>query len=436
MRSDTGDSGAYPRVLFVTPHAFNRISGGGITFSNLFGGWPAERLATAHDDTMLVSDDVCSRYFRLGANEIRKWGGGGAAAAPAESPVLPSPESPSVASKLTRAASRLVFGDGRPQTGQLTAELENWIEDFDPEVLYTILGSNGLMQLVEQICDRFELPLVVHMMDDWPESAFRKGLLGPWQRHRLLDLVSGLMSRASVRMAISDAMRDAYEHRYGAPFMTFQNTVDVGKWSRLAKREPDIGKPARVVYAGSIYTNAQSLSLIECAQAVAALSDAGRSIALDIYSPQSLAAPFRDRLEIHPCIRLHPPLSEDAEFFPTIARADVLLMPVNFDAETVRFIRYSMPTRVPAYLSIGTPILAYGPPQTAQIAYAKHAGWGWVVERQSAELLRDGLCRLLDDMSLRQRLSERAIATASANHDRSTVALRFRQALADAADRA
>src|SRR3546814_20737257 len=60
----------HPRVLFVTPHAFNRVTGGGITFSSLFRGWPADRLATAHSDPEPTSDDVCRLYFRLGPAQI------------------------------------------------------------------------------------------------------------------------------------------------------------------------------------------------------------------------------------------------------------------------------------------------------------------------------------------------------------------------------
>ena len=60
----------YPRVLFVTPVAFNRISGGGITFSSLFRGWPKEALATVHNDPQSTTDDVCERYFVLGAGEL------------------------------------------------------------------------------------------------------------------------------------------------------------------------------------------------------------------------------------------------------------------------------------------------------------------------------------------------------------------------------
>src|SRR6202035_124025 len=60
----------FPRVLFVTPAAFNHLTGGGVTFSNLFAGWPKDRIATAHNDMVPTSHDVCDRYFVLGRAEI------------------------------------------------------------------------------------------------------------------------------------------------------------------------------------------------------------------------------------------------------------------------------------------------------------------------------------------------------------------------------
>ncbi len=103
---------------------------------------------------------------------------------------------------------------------------------------------------------------------------------------------------------------------------------------------------------------------------------------LTIVTPREHAARLGARLALDPVIRFELPIDEDEAFFRRIATADALLLPVNFSDESVRFIRYSMPTKVPAYLTVGTPILAYGPTETAQVNYARKAGWGELVTRQ------------------------------------------------------
>ena len=90
-----------------------------------------------------------------------------------------------------------------------------------------------------------------------------------------------------------------------------------------------------------------------------------------------------------------------------------------------------MPTKVPAYLASGTPILVYGPPEAAQVAYAEREGWGLVVNRRNPQALDAAIAALQTDNSLRQRLSARARSLA-ANHDIRHVRRQFQDLLIQA----
>jgi hypothetical protein len=61
----------YPRVLIVGP-TFDMVTGGGITLTNLFQGWPPDKLALASSDPCLVDPPPAAHQFRLGAEE-RPW---------------------------------------------------------------------------------------------------------------------------------------------------------------------------------------------------------------------------------------------------------------------------------------------------------------------------------------------------------------------------
>ncbi|MBT3361376.1 MAG: hypothetical protein HN403_17270 [Rhodospirillales bacterium] len=424
----------YPRVLFITPHAFNKVSGTGITFTNLFFGWPKDRIATVHDDCQPVTYEVCDRFYRLGPQEIRKFGGtlANRETLPKASNACGETQSAPLHIQALQSAKNLIFGDGLPQSGLLSLNLETWIEDFKPDVIFTILGSIGLMEVVEKIQARYNLPLIVHMMDDWPSVQFQKGLLGPFQRRRMAGLVRRLMDRSEIRMGICDSMCRAFEERYGGRFVPFQNTVDVDKWHRSARDPSHLNDPIRVVYAGSVYPNAQLTSLRDCCRAVAELCDDGYAIQAEIYSP-SLTKESREILGEHPAIHFNGALTDDRSFFDTIGSSDILLMPSNFDNESVNFIRYSMPTRVPAYLAVGMPILVYGSPVVAQVQYACEFGWGLVVSNQGSEALKNGIVRLINDIDLRRRLSAAALSTARERHDASILRDQFRDEISTAA---
>lgn len=430
----TRDPNERPRVLFVTPASFNHLTGGGVTFSNLFAGWPNDRLATIHNDSVPTTSDVCSRYFVLGRNEIelvpplnlvRMWRDRKRAEDVASGTAAPLPSNDAPGGLIGR-----IQGDSAPQMATLSDELVRWIRDFRPDVMFTILGSNAIMSLVAQIRRRFDLPTIVHMMDDWPSAIYVKGVFAPLERARMRSLLTDNLRNAAATLGIGDAMCGAFSQRYGRPFVAFQNCVDIERWMPLARTHAGLhGKPLNVLYFGSVLPNAQLQSLEEICQSVARLNTGGLEVRLSISSPSSYIAPYLDRLIVHPAISYISPTQDDAQFFRSLADADALLLPVNFDEDSVTFIRYSMPTKVPAYLASGTPVLVYGPRGVAQVDYALEQGWGHVVSERDAGALGAGLREVLENATLRERLRQRAQAVASVRHDSATVRTAFQNLL-------
>jgi len=187
-----------------------------------------------------------------------------------------------------------------------------------------------------------------------------------------------------------------------------------------------------LLYVGSIFPNAQLDSLIECTQAIAELNDEGFPAQLRIATSTANGARFGSRLTRHRSTILDTANTDDEAFFRNLADADALLLPVNFDPASVDFIRYSMPTKVPAYLNSGTPVLAYGSSETAQMRYAAGSGWGLTVSERSPERLKAAMKRIVTDMSLRQSLSDAARAAAIA-HDARSIRAAFRDILRQSA---
>jgi len=423
----------YPRILFITPAAFNRVTGGGITFTNLFKGWPKDSIATLHTDTVPVSDETCERYYRISENEIY--------------PIPPlnlvrrtvntvSSNAAIVPQNGRKSALHtvkdLIFGDGLPETGVLSPQLERWIAEFRPTVIYTPLGPNGMMKIIQAIRDRFSLPVVIHIMDDWQSAIYRGGILSWIQRRTMRRLITDLVTNAAVCLSICDRMGEVYSIQYGVPFHSFQNTIDVDRWAPPPGAR-SLGHPIRVLYTGSILPFAQLDSLAACCNAVAQLHHDGWDIRLDIHSPGFQTAGIEDRLLVCDAIHLAETIADDSLYFSTLAQADVLLLPANFDAHSMAYVGLSMPTKVPSYLTSGTPILVYGPAQLAQVDYATREGWGLVIDTQDFDQLKLGLKRIIEDNSLRDTLSRRAQAVAQDRHNAETVRTAFQTALQHAA---
>jgi glycosyltransferase involved in cell wall biosynthesis len=421
-----------PRVLFVAPNAFNASTGAGVTFSNLFHGWPKDRLATAHNDPVPTTDDVCAQYFVLSHAEVRRrWPFHWAATAVASRDAANGTAS-SAASRWARRIKQRVFGDGLPEIAAISPALARFIDAFRPQLLYTILGGAGIVDLVDQIRTRWRLPLVVHVMDDWRDSVYGHGWLSGWQRRRLNQRIDALIRLARARIGICDTMAEAFAREYGVPFAAFQNAVDSAQWP-AARQDMTPTDTPRLLYSGSMLPFAQVEAVVETAQAVAALAAEGMPIHFDIHCPPAQAAACRDQLALGPSVRVLPPFARWTDYIASMAAADALLLPVSFDPVSRRFVRYSMPTKVPEYLMSGTPVLVYGPAGVAQVEYARRDGWGHVIPRQDRSALVDGLRRIMSDMSLRRELSARARATATERHDAVAVRTGFRRLIVDAA---
>lgn len=430
----------YPRVLFVTPVAFNPYAGGGATFSSLFQGWPKDQLATIHNDPNPSPTDTCDRYFVLGADELdlitpfnhlRRLARSKTTRLPAVGAVT---QAPSQRSLILNRLRQSLFGDSIPERARLSPALRRYISDYQPQVLYTILGSNGMMSLIDDIRREFDLPLVVHIMDDWATSAHRHGLFAPLERIRMLRWLTHMFSVAESCLGISDMMCEAFAARYARPFTPFQYALDTERWRPLTKSSLGARERPVFLYVGSIFPNAQLESLMDCARAIAELNAEGFPAQLNIISSANNLSRFGSRLAIDSSIQLSAPIEDEQKFFKTLADADALLLPVNFDSASVDFIRYSMPTKVPAYLISGSPSLVYGPEEVAQVRYARDAGWGHTVCERSIEQLKRAMRRIVQDIALRQQLVRNA-ETAVERHDIARVRSAFQDVLRNAAGR-
>ncbi len=433
----------------VTQGTFNFLSGTGITFTNLFHGWPQKKIASIHQDSVPPSTGVCTRYYKLTEREFpygwpyslkyhfRHYRQKNQNALPSSKSVYVSVmvEKKSLIyfiKKILAIPKQFIFGDVLPERTILSEELKTWIEDYKPEVLYTILGSLSQIRLVRKIVEKYRLPLVIHMMDDWPSSLYRKGLFDIYRRHAMKRELKSLLKLATRCLSISDIMAEKFLKRYSVPFTTFHNAVDGDEWKLKSRKNWKRGNPFIMIYAGAIMQNSQLQSVADTADAVASLFQDGKHIKFDIYAPWYMSSQYREVLERPGCVSVSD-APDNIDITNLFSKADLLLLPVNFDRTSIRFIRYSMPTKVPAYMFSGTPTLAYGPAHVASIDYALNYQWAYCVTKRDQKLLANAIRQLYADENLRASIARRAYLLACERHDQKNVIPLFHRVFALAA---
>lgn len=421
-----------PRILVVTSNNFNLQSGGGITLTNLFRGWPADRIANLHEDPTPPDTSVCPNAFQLTGREVH-WSvpfslvergvTGRSASAGTTAMGAGAP---------TRTWKRRLLSDGLPRSVSLTPELVRWIDAFRPEVIYAFLGSIAQMRLTRAIADRWHLPTAIHIMDDWPASLYADGALGVVMRPILLREFRALLDRSSARLAIADHMAREYERRYGGVWQSFHNALDMDEWRQTARTDWRVSTVASVRYIGSILAESQRDAIRDVCESVKRLRARGRSVQMSVHSPVSQTAELGAWGFSEGVLAIHPaPASADVPAL--MAGADVLLLPFNFDDASVRYTQLSMPTKIPAYMISGTPVLVYGPESVAAVRYAVTAGWGDTVTVPDPRKLDAALEQLIVNVDHRETLGRRAQHSA-ARHDIAHVRPDFWAALTTAAD--
>lgn len=420
-----------PRVLVITSNNFNLQGGGGITLTNLFRGWPPDRIANIHEDGTAPDRAVCPSEFRLSRREVH-WSWPFSLIEPRGVDASNVEDTRALAvPAVNHGWKRRLVGDGVPRDVAISPALESWIDAFHPDLAYSFLGSTAQIRLMNQVADRWHVPVAVHIMDDWPAVIYTEGVFGPFLRKGILREFQATLARAAVRMVICDAMAREYRQRYGRSFLPFQNALDMREWSAVARRRWDIGRPAVVRYVGSILAEAQRNALKDVCDVVAELQAENVDVRMEVHSPGSQTEPLT-RWDYRPGVLRIEAAPSPHDVPRLLSEADVLLLPFNFDALSRRYIRLSMPTKVPAYMISGTPILAYGPPEIATIEYAAQLGWAETVTDRNPETLKHALRTLVTDGGRREELGRRAMALARERHELTSVRAAFWRALADA----
>ena len=432
----------YPRLLVVTSNAFGLQTGTGISLTNLFKGWPRDKIANLHREYEVPDETVCERFFYLSEKEmpwhppiagiaraVRRMRGPSRKNEPIGVRTVPpgrarktadeaaAPEPPLSRLLPQRLIDLLVVGgivDWRTEA-ELTTELRAWMDDFRPQIVYSNLGDLGFLKLVRLIAERYQIPTAIQMSDDWPEARYRS-MFSRWLRGKMESELQMALTRARLRFGICESMCRAYEDRYRLPFRTCISPVETEEWLKNAKNEWSYSGSFRVLYMGTVHPLAQLKSLAEVGRAISELHAAGTDICLEILTPEMFTAEMRRKFLGLPGVRVSgSPTSSKAA--SVLGGADLLVIPANFDRASFRYIKYSLPAKSIAYMISSCPVLLYGPPNIPAVEYAQEEGWGFVVKTPDPSRLKHAIVTLMGDEALREKLGLRGREVAVRNHD-------------------
>ena len=425
---------SYPKILIVG-HYFDLHSGGGITMTNLFKGWDRDKIAVIAENISHPDLTVCNKYYKLGSGETRhnfpfnlnprKKPMHGGPVHTVAAPAVSAPGKVTKNSVLKDSYINLLHFAGLfhfKRRYTISNELLKWIYDFSPDIIYSQLSNIELISFVSDLQEKLKLPVAIHMMDDWPVTISRPGPFQAYWHKRIDKEFRKLLSKASVLMSISESMSVEYLNRYGYRFVPFHNPIDLKFWGGFSKKNYAINTPFVVLYAGRIGTGIQDC-LVDIAEAIKGLVTDGAKIEFHIQTVSN--DPVLQRLEAYDFTRLKAPVPYH-ELPGVFAKADLLVLPNDFDKKSISFLKYSIPTKASEYMASGTPILVYSSTETAVIEHALQNKWAYVVSQRSVEKLRIAIYEIYSDENLRHNLASVAQKFSAEHYDGDMVRTKFK----------
>jgi glycosyltransferase involved in cell wall biosynthesis len=277
-----------------------------------------------------------------------------------------------------------------------------WVRSFDPQVILSNLASIRQTRLTSRVAEELRVPVVPFFHDDWPGTMYAADRLVAIPRRMLMAELARCLRSSTVGIGNSEEMAGEYAARFGLPFQAFMNCVDVGEY--LPKGTVD--DTLNFTYVGGLHLG-RSAALHDIAMAIGTACEAGAKARLIVYAPTADIALLPDRLVNSKAVTIGGSVSGDA-MQEALRRADVLVHVESFDCAIRKYTRLSFSTKLPLYMSVGRPILAYGPAEGASIRHVARKNTGIVVSEKGVKYLVPALVRLSTNAGLRDEYGRAA----------------------------
>jgi glycosyltransferase involved in cell wall biosynthesis len=430
----------YPKILIYS-QTFNSFTGGGITLTNLFKGWPVENVAVISYPFMLkdVTTEVCDTYYQIGKDEyfwifplslFKKTHNSGLISAGKDK------SKTEIFNKkgIKKCISNSILNPFMLWLGlthcissiRISQELKEWLSEYDPDLLYLQISNRESINFARNLINHLRKPTVIHMMDDWPSTISSKGPFKIYWNKKIDREFKLLLDKIDMFLSISDAMSDEYQKRYHKTFKAFHNPVDIVEYSDRIPKISSNKLIHRVLYIGRIGTaNKNSISFF--AGFVSQLSSSAFVLEFHIFT-KDIDDPDVTNLGSLKNVFLKPAVNHE-KVYSLLQQYDVLLLPLDFTEMGLRFARFSIPTKASEYMFSGTPILVFAPEETAVVHFFQANDCGCCVTELSRLKLEESFENILSNNDYRFRLVRNATNIARDRFDGENVRSEFHHLL-------
>ena len=366
-------SNKYRKILIISEFFFTENTGGGVLLKNLFENYPKDKIFILHEDVNANTENMVNSYLLRKQSRI--------------SIFLKKILHPFLVNHLINFINFYRLNKKKKVNSDLLTQLNQ----FKPDMIYTIFGHYSLMCLIKDLKGKLNIPLITHVMDNVLATYTNK--------RNEYELFKYLIDSSKTRIAINTKMSEEYQKIFGCNFEVLHNGVDKKKIRKVIFNQ----KTKTITYIGSVFKNAQLNSLLEITKVLKNLIEENFDIQCFFYLPKNQKRIFESYFARHQNIHIKEHNLNEKEYFSKISESNLLLLASNFDNDSINYYKYSWPAKLGSYLMSKVPIFIYGPDKIYFISDAKKKKWAHVENENSLLKLKNSIKKILYDENVRKQ---------------------------------
>jgi len=382
------------KILIITRSAWDDSNSIGNTMTNLFSGYPIENLANLYVRRTMPNNSVCNEYYTVSDQDIFKsifnpsFIAGKAFSLNSCNEYKYTDISKHViveeqiydyfrkkSSVLAFWGQNLLWSTGSWQN----RNLDNFLMNFKPDVIFSpCFHTRYTHKILWYIQKKTNAKVVLFHADDYLSiNSKNLSLLEKIDQRKRSKVVESSAVKADINYCISRIQLEEYQLKLGIEMKLLFKGAKFS--TRPEYSTPEIGKPIKIVYIGSIlYGRWKTLSLL--AEKISRINKEKTRFILDIYSQYTANREMLKKMEISDSSYFKGKI-QPHQIKEIFLSSDIVLHIESFDEIEKQRTRLSFSTKIVDCFSSGRAILAIGWDKSASIKY--------LIENEAAFVAKD-----------------------------------------------
>lgn len=347
-------------ILVISNNPFSSTENNGKTLSSIFKKCDSNRIHQLYFENSMPTALKESNFHRITDQEmLYKFLRKKTNTKTGKESIKKDLKSPKSHSNIKRLFREFIWSNKR----WLSKELDDWLEEVSPEIVFFMAGDSGFaFNITNYIVDKYNAKLITYVTDDYILPIFSLNIFQTIRRRNIRKKMKKIFLLSEKVYTISPAMKEEYKNRYNLNSEVLANITNYD----LPIKKYDDKQVFNIVYAGGLHYGRLS-PILEIAKTIKKL-ELNNCFKINVYTNtitnEKKINKYQSIIEVHDSV-------SSEELINIYRDADLFLHVESFKQRYKKKTKLSLSTKIPEYILSRRPILAYGPSEISSMIFLK-----------------------------------------------------------------